>query len=117
MGGPGPRHTLDMQVVAVIRSAFTHFNWAASCGISGQKDLVPVVHTLVTLRLDYCSGVAFEKCSETSVGAKRCRCYVDWSGVVGATPVLAHLHKFPVSFQVQFKVLLSFKTLAWDQHI
>jgi len=102
----------DKQVSAVVKSSFYHLRLLSKIKpYLPKKDLERAVHAFVTSRLDYCNSLycgleqrslrrlqGVQNAAARFLTGKRKRDQI--------TPVLASLHWLPVSFRVQFKILL-----------
>ncbi len=83
--------SFSSHVKAVTKSAYYHLKNIARirCFVSSQ-DLEKLVHAFITSRVDYCNGLLPKKSFQSE----------------HITPVLRSLHWLPVTFRIDFKVLL-----------
>ncbi len=101
--------SFSSHVKAVTKSAYYHLKNIARirCFVSSQ-DLEKLVHAFITSRVDYCNGLLPKKSIRQlqliQNAAARILTRTRKSGHI--TPVLRSLHWLPVTFRIDFKVLL-----------
>uniref|UniRef100_A0A3P9BFF7 Reverse transcriptase domain-containing protein n=1 Tax=Maylandia zebra TaxID=106582 RepID=A0A3P9BFF7_9CICH len=103
---------LDNQIRAVVKSSFYHLRRLARLkSFLSRQHLETVIHAFISSRLDYCNslyvGVSQSLLSRLQlVQNAAARLLTGTRKREHITPVLASLHWLPVSFRVNFKILM-----------
>ncbi len=101
--------SFSSHVKAVTKSAYYHLKNIARirCFVSSQ-DLEKLVHAFITSRVDYCNGLLPKKSIRQLqlIQNAAARILTRTRKSEHITPVLRSLHWLPVTFRIDFKVLL-----------
>ncbi len=101
--------SFSSHVKAVTKSAYYHLKNIARirCFVSSQ-DLEKLVHAFITSRVDYCNGLLPKKTTRQLqlIQNAAARILTRTRKSEHITPVLRSLHWLPVTFRIDFKVLL-----------
>ena len=102
----------DKQISLVVKNSFFHLKILSKVkGYLSRKDLETVIHAFINSRLDYCNSLyvgldqsllhrlqLVQNAAARLLTGKRKKNHI--------SPVLASLHWLPVSFRIDFKILL-----------
>ena len=103
---------LDQQVSSVVKNSFFQLRILSKVkGYLSRRDLETVIHAFITSRLDYCNALYIglehsllhrlqlvQNAAARLLTGKRKRDHI--------SPILASLHWLPVSFRIDFKILM-----------
>ena len=104
--------TFSSHIKSIRKSAFYHLkNIARIRAYMSRQDLEKLIHAFITSRLDYCNSI-FSGLTKKELGQLQlvqnaaARVLTRTRKATHITPVLRSLHWLPVSFRIDFKILL-----------
>ncbi len=101
--------SFSSHVKAITKSAYYHpHNIARIRNLVSSQDLEKLVHAFITSRVDYCNGLLPKKTiiQLQLIQNAATRILTRTRKSEHSTPVLRSLHWLPVTFRIDFKVLL-----------
>ena len=113
-----PQLSFNKQITTVVQSCYHQIrNIAKIKSFLSTTDLETVIHAFISSRLDYCNSL-YSACNKNTISRLQmvqnsaARLLTNTKKRDHITPILAALHWLPVSYRIDFKILLiTFKAL------